>query len=126
MWLSEQAVKAPREERDGNIAVVTLSGAKIAVQSGSELRGVSWTGPGGVFWMPSASETVVTMACGGGETVILGVLPEERPALEPGELCLRSGGAEIFLRRDGRIDLRGAVNVEGSLSVDGKPVMVMG
>ena len=40
MWLSEQAVKAPREEKDGAVAVVTLSGG-AAVQSGSEVRGVS-------------------------------------------------------------------------------------
>ena len=124
MWLSEQAVKAPREEKDGAVAVVTLSGG-AAVQSGGEVRGVSWAGPGGVFWAPAADDLVVTMVCQGGETVILGALPETRQALAPGELCLKSGGAEVFLRRDGHIELRGNVNVEGALTVNGDPVMVL-
>ena len=89
------------------------------------VRGVSWAGPGGVFWAPAADDLVVTMVCQGGETVILGALPETRPALAPGELCLKSGGAEVFLRRDGHIELRGNVNVEGALTVNGDPVMVL-
>lgn len=126
MWLSEQSVRPAQKEKDGNIAVVTLPGPRAAAQSGSELRGLCGVSPGGVFWSPEASQEVVTMVCGSGETVILGALMETCPELQAGEVCLRAGGSEVFLRKDGTITLRGRVNVEGALTVEGKPVLVAG
>jgi len=124
MWLSKQAVRVPQTEKDGGVAVVTVAGAQSAVQRGSELRGLAWMCPGGVFWAPESDQEVVTMTCAGGETLILGALPRPRDDLRPGEVCLSAGQAEIVLRRDGSVSVRGNVNVEGTLTVNGKAVKV--
>ena len=45
--------------------------------------------------------------------------------MKPGEVCIRSEGASIFLREDGTITISGAVNVAGSLTLNGVPVAVV-
>lgn len=121
MWLSQQAARRPRREPDGNTALVTIGGAQSAVQSGCELRGLACVGPAGVVWLPEQDGTVATLDLPGGETVILGALDRQIPVgMQPGEVYLYTQGASIYLRRDGSITLRGRVNVEGSITVNGE------
>lgn len=123
MWLSEQTARPAVREADGDVAVVTIGGSRSAVQSGGERRDLACAGPGGILWAPEEGREVVTLTCAGGETVILGTVGGTGPALAPGELCLTAGDSQILLRRDGTITLRGSVNIDGGLTVNGLPVM---
>ena len=56
-----------------------------------------------------------------------GAAQREAPeGLGPGELCLRSGTAAVILRKDGSILLRGTVQVEGELRLNGAALTAEG
>lgn len=114
MWLSQQAVRPAQSDPAGEIGVVTIAGARSAAQSGNERRNLTCLGPGGVVWLPERDSAVATLTCAGGETVILGAADQPVPAgMEPGDLYLRAGAASVWLHRDGRIELKGTVTVNG-------------
>lgn len=123
MWLSEQAARHEDRESGGAVGVVTIAGRESAVEHGSETRGVPVVSPGGLAWLPETDREVVTLWCGDTGPVLLGVVGQVPPAgMEPGELCLYTENTEVCLKQNGEITLRGAVNVEGSLTVNGVPV----
>lgn len=124
MWLSEQHVHSNRSEKNAKVAAVTIGGVQSAVQAGSEIRGLETAAPGGYVWVPQQNREVLTMPCDNGEMIILGVVGDTPPAgMHEGEVYLHAGSnASVFLRRDGQIVIKGTVNVEGSLCVNGVPV----
>lgn len=124
MWLSEQYIRGDRGEKNAKVAAVTIGGVQSAVQAGSEIRGLKTVAPGGYVWVPQQSQEVLTVPCDDGEMVVLGVVGDIPPAgIQEGEVYIHAGsGASVFLRRDGQIVIKGAVNVEGSLCVNGAPV----
>lgn len=124
MWLSEQSIRDERRERDAKMAAVTIGGTQSAVQAGSEIRGLETVAPGGCVWMPQQNQEVLTVPCDSGEMVILGVVGDAPPAgMCGGEIYFHAGsGASVFLRQDGQVVIKGEVNVEGSLCVNGVPL----
>lgn len=119
MWLAERAVHSgePSAFRT-ETGTVTIGGSRAAVLLSGECRDVHPLAPGGVLWLPEAGEPALVLETGDGERFLLGIAAEPE-GLAAGELELRRGDAAIRLRRDGTILLRGAVQIEGSLALNG-------
>jgi len=128
MWLSK---KAAGRQNAGQAAVarVTMGGASLGVFRETEERRVPLFAPGGYVWRPEAGEELLVLRCSG-ETCAVGEEMGERPeGMLPGEVMIRSkGGASLFLRNDGTIEINGDVSltgnvrIEGGLFVNGDPV----
>lgn len=118
MWLSQKAALGSREaEPDAEVGVVTAGGTRPSVMLGDEKRALEIAAPGGVFWAPAAGEQVVVTRCGD-ERFVSGAL-RAAPLLGPGEVYVSGGDSSVYLRADGSIELRGTVNVAGTLLLNG-------
>ena len=118
MWLSEKAALGTREgEPASEIGVVTAGGQRPSVMLGGEKRRVEVVSPGGVYWAPAEGRQVVVTRCGD-ELFVTGALGGASE-LRAGEVRLESGGTSVCLRADGRMELRGEVNVVGTLLLNG-------
>ncbi len=128
MWLSRRG----KEQSGGGpaaMARVTMDGASLGVFREAEARRVPLFSPGGYIWRPETGEELLVLRCSG-ETCAVGAEMGERPeGMLPGEVLICSkGGASIFLRNDGTIEINGDVTVrghaaiEGGLVVNGDPV----
>ncbi len=118
MWLSERAALGSREsEPASEIGVVTAGGQRPSVMLGGEKRAVEVASPGGVYWAPVEGEHVIVTRCGD-ELFVTGALGGA-PEVRAGEVCLESGGSCICLHGNGKLELRGEVNVEGTLLLNG-------
>ena len=119
MWLAERAARAGEPAGlQAETGTVTIGGSSAAVLLSGECRDVRPLAPGGVLWLPEAGEPALVLETGAGERFLLGIAAEA-DGLAAGELELRRGDAAIRLRRDGTILLRGAVQIEGSLALNG-------
>ncbi|MGM9619328.1 MAG: hypothetical protein ACI3W8_05805 [Oscillospiraceae bacterium] len=125
----------------------SISGELAAVVTRGELRELeTWT-PGGYLWRPRQGDEVLVIKGGtaGEERCVLARAPEEPPeAMQPGEVCICTERASVFLRNDGSVTvksgesrlklsatgvevesesilLRGSVQVTGSLRINGAP-----
>ena len=81
-------------------------------------------GPGGYAWLPENGMAVLVIKGGpGGEEQCVTAARQSAPAgMQPGEVYLYGpGGNAVYLRRNGTIELRGSIAIEGSLSVNGEP-----
>lgn len=117
MWLSERAALGAREsEPAAEIGVVTSGGARPSVMLGGERRRMETASPGGLRWMPVEGEQVIVTRCGD-ELFVTGSL--SGAPKRTGGLYLENGNACICLNADGKIELRGEVNVVGSLMLNG-------
>lgn len=131
MWIGKEMARAGqnREEQAGaDFGVTTIGGAAAAVETRGEERELPVFGPGGYCWQPRAGDTVLVIkgGMGGEERCVAAAEPAEPPEdMKPGEVCIRSEGASIFLREDGTITISGTVNVAGSLTLNGVPVAVV-
>lgn len=124
MWLSERAAAdTPLSDGAAALAEVTIGGENAAALAETERRGLAAAGPGGYDWLPEAGARVLLVRCGDGTAVIAGTLPDGAAAgLSPGDVRLRTRGASLCLRADGRIEVSGDVTVTGTLTVNGTPV----
>lgn len=123
MWLAERS-KPVRPDAEAELGVTTISGTRAGVMTRGEARDLPVFGPGGCIWMPENGDTVLVLkgGPGGQEQCVAGREQEDAPAgMLPGEMLLRSGGASVWLRKDGTILLSGNVAVTGSLTVNGMP-----
>lgn len=118
MWLSRKL--AQHEMQDAASAqdgTVTIEGSETAVFSGGEKRGVKTVGPGGVEWVPKKGEEVLIVRGGvlGEEAYTVGTVAQSAEDLAPGEVRIHSSqaGTEIVLRNNGRIDINGALFING-------------
>lgn len=112
MWLSRQQ-KQEKEEQAAASGLVTISGEKVAVEVDSERRGLSVYAPGGYHWRPAAGEQVLVVRTEDGLCVVGTPCVSD---LDEGEVGLAGpDGAEVSLKRDGRVILTGDVKVDGSL-----------
>lgn len=126
MWISERSARGERRDEGVSVGRVSLGGLKPAVLVGGELRQTELVCPG-LCWLPRVGEEVLVLTSGEGDCLVLGgVGGAAGQQLEPGELCLTNGsGGEIRLRPDGtivllgRVQLRGALEIEGGLKVNG-------
>ena len=114
MWLSRQQ-KREHEERAAASGAVTISGEKVSVDLDSERRGLTVYGPGGYRWKPETGERVLFIQTEEGLCVVGTPCAS---GLEEGEAGLAApGGAAVTVKRDGRVLLSGAVEVDGPLRV---------
>lgn len=124
MWLSEKSGLAGAESvPQADMGRVTIGGKNPAVTTDGEHRGLTLLSCGGIFWLPAAGQDAVLLQCGDGTEVLMGCVQSGAPEnMLPGEVYIRSGAASFYLRSTGQIDIIGAVNVAGSLTVNGKSV----
>lgn len=121
MWLSERKQSGGT---DADLGITSIAGEQVGVLTRGEVRALPLYGPGGYYWIPGDGESVLVIkgGPGGEEQCVSGKLQPPAPTeLEPGEVCICSGGASVLLKKDGSIRLRGIVQVEGTLSVNGMP-----
>ena len=117
MWLSRQQ-KQEKEERTAAGGTVTISGEKVSVDLDSERRDIPVYGPGGYRWRPAAGDQVLVIRTEEGLCV---VGTPSAPGLDEGDAGLSiPGGAEVIVKRDGRVLLHGGVEVDDSLCIRGE------
>lgn len=127
MWLSKKFSACQAVEREGTMAdmgVTTIGGGSASVMTRGEQRDLEIFSPGGVVWQPRAGDTVLVIKGGVGcqESCVAAAdtganAPKD---MAPGELYLYSdGGASVYLRSDGSIEIKGPVKVEGDVALTG-------
>jgi len=109
-WLSEKISREQSALPEAELGVVSMGGAEPAVVTDGELRQTSLLSPGGYDWAPAPDEAVVVLR--GEPNCVAGRL-QTGTALEPGDVRIRAGTASILLRKNGSIELTGAVTVNG-------------
>lgn len=122
MWMARQQGQELLQESAADCGQVTVDGPELAVALAGERRQVGRWLPGGYHWSPRRGDTVLVVKSGAeGSPCLVGTLDEA--ALEPGEVVLSTvQGTGIHLKPDGRILLRGTVEIEGTLTVNGQEV----
>ena len=105
-----------------DIGSVTIGGDSVAVLTEGEMRRLAIAAPGGYVWRPSAGDSVLVLKTSDGESLAVGALRNESPeGMENGEVYIISkGGAAIRLKNSGKIELLGEVEIQGSLSINGR------
>lgn len=125
MWLSRQ-MKPSVPTADADLGTTTISGGSVGVLTRGEVRALPVYGPGGYIWLPEngAAVLVIKGGPGGEEQCVTGTRQAAVPQnMEPGEVYLYGpDGASIYLRRNGTIEMRGTVSIQGALLVNGEPV----
>lgn len=122
MWISKQLRPMP-PTADTDLGTTTIQGEQVGVMTRGEVRALPVYGPGGYVWMPEngAAVLVVKGGPGGEEQCVAGMRQASPPKdLEPGEVYLHSAKCSICLRADGSIQLRGDVDIRGTLTVNGE------
>lgn len=111
MWLSRRR----RAQTGGGAAVgrTTLEGENTAVYLDGERRGVAVYAPGGYRWRPKLGQELLVLK--GPEGFCVAGAESIGGDVEPGEVAITAlaGGAEVRLRNDGIIELRGDVRING-------------
>ena len=131
MWVSRAFSLRQAAEREGTAAdmgMTTIGGKNAPLLTPGGQRELEIFAPGGLVWQPLAGDTVLVVKGGVGcqeQCVVAaetaGFAPKD---MAPGELFLYStGGASIYLRGDGSIDIKGPVSLEGDLRVRGDVTM---
>ena len=124
MWLSSKMRPAPATA-DADLGITTIAGDSVGVMTRGEVRTVPIYGPGGYVWMPESGAAVLVVkgGPGGEEQCVCGMKQSAPPKrMQPGEVLVYGpGGNSVYLRRDGTLELRGDVRVEGSLWINGSP-----
>lgn len=112
MWMAKKLTEKRRSSA-AQRGTVSIGGEASAVLADGEIRNLAAAAPGGYVWRPRGGEQVLVLK--GDERCILAEIPETQTlSLEPGEVCIRSfGGAAIYLRNDGRVELVGEVFANG-------------
>lgn len=101
MWISRQIAEAQRPRPAASSARISGSGA-------AGLRSLPFAGPWGVAYLPPDAAQAVLVETNEG-TACIGTVAQSR-GIRPGELLLYSaGGAEIYLRNNGEIEINGQV-----------------
>lgn len=123
MWISKKMRPAP-PTADADLGVTTIAGGQAGVLTRGEVRSLPVYGPGGYLWMPqNGAEVLVIKGGPGGQEQCVAGMRQGAPeaSMQPGEVLIRSGGANIYLKADGSLLLRGRVCVEGELLINGEP-----
>lgn len=123
MWISQNIAlrqRAASEAAAADMGVTTIGGGSASVLTRGEQRNLEVFAPGGIVWQPRAGDTVLVIKGGTGSqeqcitaSNTAGHAPE---GMSPGELYLySSGGASVYLRSDGSIDITGKLRINGQL-----------
>ena len=123
MWLSRQ-MKTAMPTADADLGVTTIGGEQAGVVTRGEVRALPVYGPGGYAWLPENGMAVLVIKGGpGGEEQGVAAARQSAPEeMKPGEVYLYGpGGNAVYLRQNGTVELRGRIDIQGSLSVNGEP-----
>lgn len=120
MWMARGKGEEILKEPPAELGQVTLAGTDMGVALAGERRNVTVCLPGGYHWTPARGETVLVVKSG----------PEGAPCVvgaptgsSTDEMWLSvSPGVELRLSSDGKIRLKGPVEITGSLKVNGLEV----
>lgn len=119
MWLSKRS--AGGRVSSANIATTTIGGQVAAALSEGEQRGVPVYAPGGYCWRPRAGQSLLVVKCGaeGESPVAAGTAQSEAPeGMRAGEVYITSGGgAAVWLKNDGAVEITGDVKINGQAYV---------
>lgn len=123
MWLSKQ-MKPAVPTADADLGVTTIAGDSVGVVTRGEVRALPIYGPGGYVWLPESGAAVLVIkgGPGGEEQCVAGMKQRDVPeGMQPGEVFVYGPGENsIYLKRDGTMELRGEVDIQGSLTVNGE------
>ena len=109
---------------DADLGMTTISGEHAGVLTRGEVRALPVYGPGGYIWMPENGDMVLVMkgGPGGEEQCVAGMRQSSAPAgMKPGEICLQGKNCSVYLDRDGTVRLRGRIEIDGELRINGEP-----
>ena len=123
MWLSRQ-MKTAMPTADADLVVTTIGGEQAGVGTRGEGRALPVYCPGGYAWLPENGMAVLVIKGGpGGEEQCVAAARQSAPEeMKPGEVYLYGpGGNAVYLRQNGTVELRGRIDIQGSLSVNGEP-----
>ena len=123
MWISRR-MKTALPTADADLGVTTIAGGSAGVVTRGEVRALPVYGPGGYAWLPESGAAVLVIkgGPGGEEQCVAGARQTAPDGMQPGEVYIHgSGGGAVYLRRDGTVELRGRIAVQGSLTVNGQP-----
>lgn len=113
MWLStrkgNEEMEAPAAERE----TVSVGGKSPTVCTGEGQSPITVFAPGGLCWMPKRGQGVLVIKTGDGALCCPGAEGEVPEGLRPGELCLKTEKAALWLKNDGRILLEGQIYFNG-------------
>ena len=116
MWLSRQMKPMP-PTADADLGMTTISGDSVGVVTRGEVRALPVYGPGGYVWLPEngAGVLVIKGGPGGEEQCVAGMEQAKIPAgMLPGEVYLYGpGGNSIYLRKNGDVEIRGSLTING-------------
>jgi len=123
MWLSRQMRSAPAGT-DADLGRTTIAGGSVGVMTRGEVRSLPVYGPGGYVWLPEngAAVLVIKGGPGGEEHCVSGMQQRQAPeGMQPGEVYIYGpGGNAVYLKKNGTVELRGNVAIEGTLTVNGE------
>ncbi len=105
MWISQQMIAAQKLRAAADAALVTGSGS---ARGAGDYRELPFAGPWGVAYRPPNAAEAVVVSTGAGSACVGAIGPEKN--VGPGELLLFSaGGAEIYLKNSGEIEINGQI-----------------
>ena len=123
MWLSE--IRKTRSNTAASHGSITIGGYEAAVMTDTERRNVEICMPGGYLWIPQQGKNVISIESENAGQCILGYTDvESGDDMQPGEVRITSsGGAVIVLKNDGKILLKGDIQIDGSLFLNGNEIV---
>lgn len=118
MWISQTIAQRGSGGSAADMGVTTIGGGSASVMTRGEQRNLEVFAPGGVVWQPRPGDTVLVIKGGAGaqeQCVAAASTADHAPeGMAPGELFLySSGGASIYLRADGTVEVSGRLTVNG-------------
>lgn len=114
MWLSGQH-KRPAEQGEGQVGIITMSGAETAALLDCERRGLQVYAPAGYRWTPRVGQRVLVIQGRGEIPCVVGARQDgdvpEQVGVHAQTLTLV--GQESATLQGARLDLKGRVYVNG-------------
>ena len=115
---------------EAQVGKTTVAGGNAAVFTDGEYRGVRVFSPGGYVWRPAVGDDVLVLKTPDG-TYALGAETVGAPEdMQPGDVFVRAAsGASVYLKTDGTVlvsgdvSVRGRVDIEGSLYINGTEIV---
>lgn len=105
MWITNHIISAQRERSAADRATVT---GEETARGVNDYRSLPFAGPWGIAYLPPNAAQAVVVSTSAGDACI-GTLAANK-GIQPGELYLfSSGGAEIYLKNNGEIEINGTV-----------------
>ena len=116
MWLSSR-LRPAVPTADADLGTTTIAGGSAGVLTRGEVRDLPVYGPGGYVWQPAGGDAVLVIkgGPGGEEQCVTGMRQGTVPkGMLPGEVYLYGpGDNSIYLRKDGTVEIRGTLVING-------------